>query len=175
MDNLEKKSSRKWSPRDLWAPVMIVMIGMMISKLLIFDVLWCAKATWDALLDIRLYVHAILLAFVLSIPVGMFRCKWLQLVIFLVTDIWCLSILFNGGGSLSHLPVLGWLLTDVLPEMEAGSADPFPWYNLLLPLTTLMAFMSCLKYNERETIPAQGKIQYCGYLLVWSLTAYLIA
>lgn len=174
MDNLEKKSSRKWSPRDLWAPVMTQMIGLMICKLLLFDVLWCMGTSWNTLLDIRLYIHAILLSFILSIPIGMFRRKWLQLAIFLVTDIWCLSILFNGGGSLSHLPVIGWLLTDVLPGMEAGNADPFLWYILLL-LTTLMAFMSCLKYNGRETIPVQGKIQYCGYLLVWSLAAYLLA
>lgn len=174
MDNLET-SSRKWSPRDLWTPIMIVMIGLMIGKFLIFDVLWCATTSWNALLDIRLYVHAILLAFILSIPIGMFRRKWLQLSIFLVTDIWCIGILFQGGESPVHLPILGRLLKDVLPEMEAGSANPFLWYSLLLPFTTLMAFMPCLKYNGRETTPAQGKIQYCGYLLAWSLTAYFLA
>lgn len=175
MDISEKTSSRRWSPRDLWTPVMTQLIGLMICKLLLFDVLWCMETSWNTLLDIRLYANAILLAFILSVPIGMFRYRWLQLAILLATDIWCLCILFNGGGNLSHLPILGWLLTDTLPEMKAGGADPFLWYNLLLPLTTLMAFMSCLKYSGRTVVPIQGKMQYCGYLLLWSVIAYLLA
>lgn len=175
MDNLEKTSPRRWSPRDLWSPVMTQLIGLMICKLLLFDVLWCMETSWSALLGIRLYANVILLSFILSIPIGMFRCRWTQLAILIATDIWCLYVLFHGGGSLSQLPVLGWLLTDALPKMESGGADPFLWYNLLLPLTTLMAFMSCLKYSGRTAVPIQGNMQYCGYLLLWSLATYVLA
>lgn len=175
MENGMETPTRKWSPRELWTPTMTWLIALLIVKLLGFDVLWCSETSWNALLNIRLYVHVILLAFILSIPIGMFRCQWLQLAIHLATDVWCMCILFQGGGSLTRLPVMGWLLTSALPEMGTGETLSFAWYNLLLPLTTLAAFMPCLKYDEKTTIPIQGKMQYCGYLLVWSLAAYLLS
>lgn len=120
-------SPRKWSPRELWTPAMILLI----VKLLLFAVLRCSEtSSWGALLDIRLYARTILLTFILSIPIGMFRRRWLQLAIHLAADICCICLLAQGGGSLTHLPVVGWLL----------------------PLTTLLSLGVCLKYRERKII-----------------------
>ena len=70
---LRKISFHEWSPRELWTPAMTVLIAMMIGKVLLFDILWCAETTWSGLLNVRLYVHAILLSFLLSVPIGIFR------------------------------------------------------------------------------------------------------
>lgn len=175
MGHRQETSAHKWSPRELWTPVMTLLIGLMIGKLLLFDVLWCLSTSWNGLLDVRLYVHAILLSFILSIPIGMFRRKWLQLAILLVMDVWCMYILFQGGAGSTDLPVIGWLLTDGLPDMKTGSIHTFQWYHLSLPATTLLSLMVCLKNKGRTTIPMAGKMQYCGYLLAWSLITYLLA
>lgn len=167
-------SSRKWSPRELWTPVMIRMIALLIVKLLLFAALWCSGTSWNALADIRLYVHTILLTFILSVPIGMFRRRWLQLAIHIATDAWCIGILLQGGGCLTRLPIAGWLLTSVLPEAGTGSTGLLSWHCLLLPLTTLLSLGVCLKYKGRENVPMQGKAQYGGYLLAWSLVTGLL-
>lgn len=159
MKYLKQTPPRKWSPRDLWTPAMISMIGMMICKLLLFDVFWCLETSWSALFTIKPYAYAILLSFILSIPVGMFRCKWLQLAILFAMDIGCTQLLFQGEGLLTHLPLMDRLLTGGLSEMGTGDARAFQWYALFLPLTTLAALAACLKSKEKTSVPIRGKIQ----------------
>lgn len=165
---------RKWSPRELWTPTMTLLIALLIAKLLLFAILWCSETSWDALLSFKPYAHTILLAFILSIPIGMFRRQWLQLAVHLATDIWCASILSQGGGCPARLPVAGWLLTSALPEMEAGGSGSLPWLCLLLPLTTLLSLGACMKAKGRTAVPVRGKMQYGGYLLAWTLVTGML-
>lgn len=107
-------SFHKWSPRELWTPVMTILIALMISKLLLFASLWCAGTSWSGLLNLRLYIHIILLSFVLSVPIGMFRRKWLQVGIMVDVDIGLGVLLCHVETGLMLCPVIEWPLMEVL-------------------------------------------------------------
>lgn len=170
-----KESSLKWTPRKLWTPTMTLLIALMISKLLLFDIVWCAETTWSGLNDVRLYVHTILLSFLLSIPIGMFRRKWLQIGFMVAMDIVLPMLLYHEGLDMIQCPVIRWLLIDVLPDMKTEITYSPVWIGLLMFLTTLTSFFVCLKNPGRNPIPLQGKIQYCGYLSAWSFIAWLLS
>lgn len=172
---LRKISFHEWSPRELWTPAMTVLIAMMIGKVLLFDILWCAETTWSGLLNVRLYVHAILLSFLLSVPIGIFRRKWLQIGFMMMADIGLAMLLCLAGRDFLQVSVIRWLLIDVLPEPMTGCAHSFVWYWMLLSLTTFVSFFICLKYPGRVPVSMLGKIQYCGYLFVWTLVAWMLA
>lgn len=176
MESLKQQERRavKWSPRELWTPVMTLMVALMLLKLLLFDLLWCSGTSWSGMLDIRVYVRVILFSFILSIPVGMFRYKWLQVGVSLLVDAWCIWVLLQMGGDPACMPVLSRLLTDALPEPESAFAGL--WFpGLLLPLTTtIAAIVVCLMNKGREVVPLPGKAQYCGYIVLWSLVACVL-
>ncbi|HAY30675.1 hypothetical protein [Alistipes sp.] len=155
---------RKWSPRELWIPAMIWMTSLMLVKLLLFDALLCAETSWSALTGVRPYVCVVLSSFILTVPTGMFRRKWVQVAVFAAADAVLLC------GSPVQAACAGWLL----PETEGAVVLP-AWGYPLLVLTTLIAVLVALKYRDRTPVPVQGKVQYCGYLLGWSLLAWLTA
>lgn len=158
-------SGRKWSPRELWIPAMTWMIGLMMIKLLLFCTLSRAGTSWDAMASVQPYVRVILSSFILSVPMGMFRRKWMQVAIFVAAD----------AALLCESPVqaacAGWLL----PGTTMGSISLPAWGYPSLSLTTIAAVIVALKYRNRRPIPVQGKTQYCGYLIGWSLMAWLTA
>ena len=65
---------------------MIWMIALMIAKLLLSDIFICAGASWGAMTAVQSYVRVILFSFILSIPIGMFRRRWMQVAIFAAVD-----------------------------------------------------------------------------------------
>lgn len=151
--NGKDEAVRRWSPRDLWIPAMTWMIGMMIVKLLVFDVLWHVATSWSSFFRVGECAYAILLAFVLCLPMGMFRRKWLQVALSLVTDVVLFALLCYQGGGVTRLSLMG---------------------CLLLLLTTLVAVVASLRYPGRKPVPVPGKMQYAGYLLAWSFIAWLL-
>lgn len=155
---------RKWSPRELWIPAMIWMTSLMLVKLLLFDALLCAETSWSALTGVRPYVRVILSSFILTVPTGMFHRKWVQVAVFAAADAMLLC------GSPVQADCAGWLLPET-----AGAVVLPAWGYPLLSLTTFASVIAALKYPGRTPVPVQGKVQYCGYLLGWSLLAWLTA
>lgn len=164
-EHLRLEPGRKWSPHELWIPAMIWMIGLMITKLLLFDMIYCAETSWSVLAEVRPYVRVILSSFILSVPMGVFRRKWVQIAVFAAAD----AVLLCDGPA--RIACVGWLLPKTV--MEAVSIPV--WSCSFLPLTSIAAVIVALKYRGRTSVPRLGKMQYCGYLLGWSFIAWLTA
>lgn len=146
-------------------PVMVWMIGLMIIKLLLFVIFSLAGTSWRDMTTVVPYVRVILLSFILSIPIGMFRCRWMQIMIFVGMDAVLLC------ESAAQFEFVRWLLPGSRIEMVN---IPACGASLIL-VTTLAAIILALKYREQRSVPFPGKIQYCGYLIVWLIIAWLTA
>lgn len=131
-------AGRKWSPRELWIPAMIWMTSLMLVKLLLFDMLCCAQTSWGALTGVRPYVRVVLSSFILTVPTGMFRRKWMQAAVFVATD----AVLLCGGPV--QTACAGWLLPET-----AGAVVLPAWGYPLLVLTSLIVVPVALRYPGR--------------------------
>lgn len=162
-EHRKRASGRRWPLHELWIPAMIWMAGLMITKLFLFDIFCRAEMSWEAMAGVQAYVRLILSSFILSVPIGMFRRRWIQVVVFAAADTVLLC------GSPAQTVCVGWLL----PGTMTGTVSLHAWGYPLLPLTTVAAVIVALKYRGLTPVPMQGKIQYCGYLIGWSFMAWL--
>ena len=142
-----------WSPTKLWEPLQIWTVTMSIIKIAISRV----ASDWEVpnfnygMDDLGLYARIILFSFIISIPFGIFRRKHMQLLTFLCADIvLACNIFIKAGYVVGIVAVFLMLMTTVALK---------------------------LIYNRRQklfSVPFKGKLQYCCYLLVWGVIAYVI-
>lgn len=156
---------RKWSPRELWIPghdmddESYACQAAAVRRAPV-----CGNVVERSDRAFGRMSGVVLSSFILTVPTGMFRRKWVQVAVFAAADAVLLC------GSPVQAACAGWLL----PETEGAVVLP-AWGYPLLVLTTLIAVLVALKYRDRTPVPVQGKVQYCGYLLGWSLLAWLTA
>lgn len=163
-----------WSPRKLWSPTLIFFVSILILKLLVFDLIWCSASSFASLANPLVYIHVILLTFILSAPLGLFHRKWVQVGVLFVVDLWLISTLHGNGNYLAAITPLDHLLLGALPETRTNPDESLAWSYLFFALTTLAAAAIALRYKGRTPVPVWGKLQYLGYLLAWSLLAWLV-
>ena len=127
-----------WRPTRLWTPVMICLMTLMVVKLLCVAVI--AEGA-GCLAGFGVYVYAVWAAFVLNVPEGIFRMRWVQAAVMLAVDVAVISLY---------------------------AAHPAAW---VLPSLSLAGSLACLRLRDSDCVPTPGMIQYCGYIGVWSVIA----
>ena len=116
---------------------MTALIATMIVKLSLFVLLYSGAGSFCR---IGTYVYIIWASFVLSVPEGLFRKKWIQISVMAIVDVITMSLV-----------------------------TPFCFRSILLPSTTLFAVAACLGSKDVTDVPKAGKIQYCGYICAWTV------
>lgn len=165
---------KEWSPRQLWSSTMIFLIAIMIVKLLIFDIVWCSATSFSYLSNPLVYINIILLTFILSAPMGLFHRKWLQVGILFAVDAWLVTSLIYNTNTLASIPLFNYLLMGALPESMKIIPQYLGWSYLLFALTSITAVFISLRTKGRTPVPLWGKLQYFGYLLVWSILSFFV-
>lgn len=148
---MPEATATKWSPTKLWELILTGTVCLAICKITIFRLF----AGWDAhyfgMAEPNAYAKIILLAFIISAPFGIFRKCRAQTLAFLCADAVCAIKVWSALGP--------WL----------GIA------SLSLMLLTTIALHAIMKRPVRLTsVPLQGRLQYCGYLLAWSLLSFFL-
>lgn len=131
----------KWRPTNLWTPVMISLIALTIIKLICLAIIVGGA---ENLSKISTYIWCIWISFVLNIPEGIFRKRWLQVALMFIIDV--VSFIFF-------------------------SSNPLAWSLVSL---TLIAALLCHKCNDTNYVPNPGKIQYSGYIIAWTIISALV-
>lgn len=172
--NTIKDIFKEWSPRQLWSSAMIFLIAIMIVKLLIFDLIWCSATSFSYLSSPQVYVNIILLTFILSVPMGLFHRKWVQIGVLFAVDVWLITSLIYNSNTFASIPLLKYLLTGALPESMKITPQYLGWSYLIFALTSIFTVFISLRTKGRTPVPLWGKLQYLGYLLVWSILSIFV-
>lgn len=165
---------KEWSPRSLWSSTMIFLVAIMIVKLLAFDLIWCSATSFSYLSNPLAYINIILLTFILSAPMGLFHRKWVQVGTLLAVDVWLVTSLIYSSNTLASIPLFEYLLMGALAEPMEITPRYLTWSYLLFALTSIAAVFISLRSKGRTPVPLWGKLQYCGYLLVWSILSFFV-
>lgn len=144
-------TTSSWTPTKLWEPLQIWTVVLAIVTISISAVACDWSYPYKGMAAPGSYARIILFSFIVSIPFGIFRRKYLQLLTFLCVDI-----------------ALAYYICIKISTM-AGIIS-----GLLMLMTTIVLK---LIYNRRQRllcVPTKGKLQYCCYLLAWSVLAYFL-
>ena len=166
---------KEWSPRQLWSSSMIFLIAIMILKLLAFDVVWCSATSFSYLSNPLVYINIILLTFILSVPMGLFHRKWVQVGVLFAVDVWLITNLIYNGNTLASIPLFQYLLMGALPGSMTTIPQYLGWAYLFFVFISVVAVFISLRTKGRTPVPLWGKLQYFGYLLAWSILSFLVS
>ena len=140
-----------WTPTKLWEPLQILTVVLAIVKISISAAAYDWTYPFHGIDNLCSYARIILFSFLICIPFGIFRKKYIQVLTFLCIDI-----------ALSYYMFLK-------ANLEVGIIAGL----LMLITTVILKFI----YNRNQillSIPPKGKLQYCSYLLIWSVLAYFL-
>jgi phosphoglycerol transferase MdoB-like AlkP superfamily enzyme len=150
------------------------MFCVSLFKLLTFDVIWSFATTFSAFSFPLLWVNTFAVALIITIPYGIFRRKWLQIVVFLLMDCWLIANLMYSRTYFAAIPLSSYNLAGNLSEFTASVVDSLRYVDLLFPLSTILAIIWSIRHHIRPIFkPLQSTI-YCGYIVLLALIAFAI-
>ncbi len=149
MDSNTTASS--WTPTKLWEPLQIWTVSLANVKTVISSVACDWSDPYYGMDHLGSYARIILISFLISIPFGVFRKKRIQVLTFLCADIAMSYYIFIKVGQMAGI--------------IAGS---------LMLLTTIALTLIYKQRQKLHCVPPKGKLQYCCYLLGWTVLAYFL-
>lgn len=160
-------------PADMWRGRLSVLVAAAFLKLILFDVVWCTGTTFRAMSDIGLYLNALLGALVLALPYVLSRRFWIAVTILFLADGVLVANLMYCRTYFTAIPLDSYLLAGNLSDFTASVVDSMRWLDILIPLTSVAAWIIGRRMPRR--FPPRSTLRYLACLLVAALLATIAA
>jgi phosphoglycerol transferase MdoB-like AlkP superfamily enzyme len=160
-------------PADMWRGRLALLLGAAFLKLIIFDVIWCTGTTFRAMSDVGLYVNALLMAMILLLPAVLTRRFWVAILLMFVADGVLVANLMYCRTYFTAIPLESYMLAGNLADFTASVVDSMRVADIILPLTTVLAWWLGAKMRWRIT--GRYTLMYVAYVVVLALLADGIA
>ncbi|MDE5922231.1 MAG: LTA synthase family protein, partial [Muribaculum sp.] len=160
-------------PADMWRGRLSVLVAAAFLKLILFDVVWCTGTTFRAMSDIGLYLNALLGALVLALTYVLSRRFWIAVTILFLADGVLVANLMYCRTYFTAIPLDSYLLAGNLSDFTASVVDSMRWLDILIPLTSVAAWIIGRRMPRR--FPPRYTLRYLACLLVAALLAAIAA
>ncbi|WP_289758933.1 LTA synthase family protein [Muribaculum intestinale] len=160
-------------PADMWHGRLSVLVVAAFLKLILFDVVWCTGTTFRAMSDIGLYLNALLGALLLVLPYMVSRRFWIAVTVLFLADGVLVANLMYCRTYFTAIPLDSYLLAGNLSDFTASVVDSMRWLDILIPLTTVAAWIIGRRMPRR--FPPRSTLRYLVCLAMAALLAAIAA
>lgn len=144
-------------PSSLWTRRFAFWWVASLATLLAFDLLWMGQTTFRPMNHLPFWPYLLLASSLLALPAMLTRRSWPMVALLLVADVVMVANLMYCRTYFNAIPAQSYLLVGNLADFTESVADQFRWYDLSLPLLTVIAAVAARRMRVgRGKRPAAG-------------------
>lgn len=136
-------------------------------KFILFNILWCIPTTFVPFSTIEFYATNLIATLILLVPYTFFRLWKTETAIMFLLDILLVANLMYFRTYYTAIPLNSYGLSGNLADFTGSVVDSLRWYDLLFPLSTIVAAILHLRAKPlrrlRRPVPA---LPYAAVLAV---------
>jgi len=140
----------------------------------LFDILWSLPFSMRTFTMPETYVNAVLGALLLVLPYVLCRRVWVQLLVFLFSNVLMISNMMYSRTYFTFIPLDSYLLIGNLADFKASVAAQMRLTDILLPLTAIVGCLWAWNAPKGETsksLYAYGAATACAILVSLGVNA----
>ena len=141
--------------------------GILLLKILLFNLIWCAYTTFTPFSHPELYLSSIGLTCLLLLPALLLRSRGMALLTLCLIDGWLVANLMYYRTYFTAIPPSSYAIMGNLKDFTQSIYGSFRSYDLLFPLTTGLALF--LPWRQRSAQLSRCLALLAGCLLLLTL------
>ncbi len=147
----------KW-PRPLsWKGVLGWTTGMLVFKMLYFDLIWALGSTFSGFQFPLGYITKLGLAALLTLPLLIARRRWYVIAVCIAMDLWLVANLMYFRTYFTVIPASSYGLVGNLADFTDSVWESLRWADLGFPATTLLLLVVLKKTDIKAVIAASAR------------------
>ena len=144
-----------------------IFAGAFFLTFIAFNVLWCSWTTFTPFSHFPLYVSAVLMSLIFTLPYVICRCRWLEVLLLVLLDFLLLANLMYARTYFNAIPLSSYTnagnLADFMPSVWAS----LRWADFVFPVITCVAIWLIVKFQPRiVSEPRTKKMAYLSALAI---------
>lgn len=135
--SLHEKLTKPLSPSG----IVILFIGLLYLKFLIFDFIWALDTTFSGFQFWEGYFTKLILSVILALPLLWIRRKWYIITICFIVDAWLVANLMYFRSYYTVIPISSYLLIGNLSDFQSSVWESLRYSDILFPLSTILLIL----------------------------------
>lgn len=145
------------------------------AQVIVFDLIWCYFTSFSAMSKPELYLNALVLSLFAAAPYALFRCRPVQIAVFIIIDIWLIANLMYSRTYVNAIPLQSYTLIGNLSDFTDSAADQFRWIDLLIIAITATYSVLIYRSKPEPGIKTTHKALYMGYFAIAAIISSSIS
>lgn len=132
--------------------LMIWLVGLLMFKLLFFDLIWALSTTFRGFQFPIGYTNKLMLCCLLALPMVWIRRRWYAVVLCAAVDAWLVSNLMYFRTYYTIIPSTSYLLAGNLADFQASVWESLRWSDAVFPLSTIILVIAWWRTDVRAAL-----------------------
>lgn len=143
--------------------------------LITFDILWCMWTTFTPFSHPPLYVSAILITLLLTLPYALFRCRTIEFLLLLLLDLFLVANLMYARTYFNAIPLTSYTNAGNLADFMPSVYSSIRWTDIIFILITLVTIWFTIKYKKQlAKSPKTNIIAYLTALAIPVIITFIV-